>query len=253
MTVESFDSDGVEIAYLDAGEGPLVVLVHGFASNHAVNWVNTSWVKTIVGSGHRAVAIDNRGHGRSQKLYESALYEAPLMAQDVIRLLDHLGADRATLFGYSMGARICTFAVLQSPHRASALIVSGLARALVDGVGGSQEVSEALLATDKSTISDPKASAFRAFAEQTGSDKKALAACILASRQRISEADVGRIAIPTLVVAGENDEIAGSADWLAARIPGAEAKTLPGRDHMTAVGDKTHKETVLQFLASHGI
>jgi pimeloyl-ACP methyl ester carboxylesterase len=86
------------------------------------------------------------------------------------------------------------------------------------------------------------------FAEQTGSDLRALAACIRAARQVLTPADVARIEAPTLVVAGEKDEIAGSAGALAALMPNARGVTLPGRDHMTAVGDKGHKREVRAFL-----
>jgi pimeloyl-ACP methyl ester carboxylesterase len=60
--------------------------------------------------------------------------------------------------------------------------------------------------------------------------------------------DLGKINAPTLVVAGEDDEIAGSVSTLVDAIPGAEGVVLPGRDHMKAVGDKTYKLSVLDFL-----
>ena len=66
----SFRNGEVEIAYLDEGAGEPIVLVHGFASNTQVNWVNPGWVETLTGAGRRAIALDNRGHGASSKLYE---------------------------------------------------------------------------------------------------------------------------------------------------------------------------------------
>ncbi len=108
--MQFFDSDGVRIAYIDfapaSGAGDPVLLVHGFASNHAVNWVNTMWVKTLTRAGYRVIALDNRGHGQSEKLYEPAAYTPAVMAEDARRLLDHLGIERADVMGYSMGARI---------------------------------------------------------------------------------------------------------------------------------------------------
>lgn len=247
-----FDSKGVGIDYLDEGEGLPVLLVHGFASNRAVNWVNTGWVRALVSSGRRVVALDNRGHGQSEKLYDPAGYQTTVMAADAVRLLDHLGIEKATLFGYSMGARIIAFAALAAPGRVSALVLSGLAANLVHGVGGGEAIAQALLAPTLAEVSDPGARAFRVFAEQTGSDRRALAACITATRQTLSAADVARIAAPTLVVAGDRDVISGSPVELAALIPGARAVWLPGRDHMTAVGDRGHKEAVLAFLADVG-
>ena len=93
----SFQNEGVRLDYLDEGEGPAVLLVHGFASNRAVNWVNTGWVSLLTRSGRRVLAIDNRGHGRSQKLYEPRDYGTTLMAGDAIALIDHLGLGRAAL------------------------------------------------------------------------------------------------------------------------------------------------------------
>ena len=90
---------------------------------------------------------------------------------------------------------------------------------------------------------------FRAFGEQTKSDLRALAACLRGSRQMLSRAEVGRIAVPLLVAVGSTDPIAGSPEALAALIPGAQALSIPGRDHMLAVGDRTYKAGVLEFLA----
>ncbi|MBJ3776311.1 alpha/beta fold hydrolase [Acuticoccus mangrovi] len=246
----TFDSDGVLIDYLDDGEGPAVVLVHGFASNQVVNWVNTTWVTHLKRAGYRVIALDNRGHGKSQKLYDPALYSTDLMADDVVRLIDHLTLDRPVVMGYSMGARIAAFTALKAPQKLRGLVLSGLASNLVNGVEGGPRIAEALEAPSLDDVSGQQPRMFRAFAEQTGGDLKALASCIRASRQTLSAADVARIAVPTLVVAGADDEIAGSAEALAALIPGARALTIPGRDHMSAVGDRTHKAEVVNFLGS---
>ena len=103
--MNSFSSNGIEIAYIDEGAGAPVLLIHGFASNVVTNWVDPGWVRTLVRAGYRVVAFDNRGHGRSEKLYDEAVYGAELMAEDARRLLDHLDIARADVMGYSMGAR----------------------------------------------------------------------------------------------------------------------------------------------------
>src|SRR5271167_2151060 len=110
-----FSHDGVELAYLDEGEGEPIVLVHGFASNKEVNWVAPGWVTTLTRGGRRAIALDNRGHGASSKLYEPVDYDRALMAEDVRALLDHLGIARADVMGYSMGARITANLALAHP------------------------------------------------------------------------------------------------------------------------------------------
>src|SRR6266516_5837470 len=96
----------VEIAFLDDGEGDPIVLVHGFASTKEVNWVQPGWVSTLTRDDRRVIALDNRGHGQSTKLYEPALYHTDLMAADVAALIAHLGLARVDLMGYSMGSRI---------------------------------------------------------------------------------------------------------------------------------------------------
>ena len=90
---------------------------------------------------------------------------------------------------------------------------------------------------------------FRAFAEQTKSDLKALAACIRGSRQTLSSDQVAKITVPLLVAVGSKDPIAGSAEALVRLIPGAQALDIPERDHMTAVGDKVFKAGALVFLS----
>ena len=131
----SFQNDGVDIAYLDEGEGEPVVLVHGFASTKEVNWVNPGWVSTLTRAGRRVIALDNRGHGASAKLYDPAAYHSAVMAEDVRALLDHLGIARADVMGYSMGARIAAFLALAHPERVRSVVLGGLGIRLVDGVG----------------------------------------------------------------------------------------------------------------------
>lgn len=245
----TFASGDVEIAYIDEGQGPVVLLIHGFASNVATNWVTPGWVGYLKGKGYRVVALDNRGHGRSQKLYGLVEYGAPLMAEDARRLLDHLGIASAHVMGYSMGARITAFLALAHPQRVRSAVFGGLGINMVRGMAGTGPIAAALEAHSIDDVSNATARTFRAFAEQTKSDLKALAACIRSSRDPISREDVARISCPVLVAVGETDVVGGSAVDLAALIPGAEALTIPGRDHMKAVGDRVYKEGVAAFLA----
>src|ERR1700689_1902118 len=245
----SFRNGNVEIAYFDEGAGEPIVLVHGFASNKEVNWVAPGWVTTLTRAGRRAIALDNRGHGASTKLYDPADYRSAIMAEDVRALLDHLGLPRADVMGYSMGARITAFLALAHPDRVRSGVLGGLGIRLVEGVGLPETIALALEAPSLADVSDPTAYMFRAFAEQTKSDLRALAACLRGSRETLSRDEVGRIAVPVLVAVGSADPIAGSPQELAALIPGAQALAIPGRDHMLAVGDKAFKSAVLEFLA----
>lgn len=246
--MQTFDSDGVEIAYLDEGAGAPILLIHGFASNAHVNWVHTQWVDVLVKSGRRVIAIDNRGHGQSEKLYDPAVYEAPTMADDAARVIDHLGLESPAVLGYSMGARITAFLALRHPEKVSHAIFGGLGINMVRGIGGSEPIAQALEAPSLDGVTDTNARAFRQFAESTGSDLLALAACIRSARQKISAQDLSGIAVPALVAVGTKDIVGGDAAELAALIPGGVAFDIAGRDHMLAVGDKTFKARVLEFL-----
>ena len=185
-----FNSAGVNIAYVDVapdeGAGDPILLIHGFASNHAVNWVNTLWVKSLTKAGYRAIALDNRGHGQSEKLYRPEDYDSFLMAEDSRRLLDHLGIERADVMGYSMGARIAAHMALADPERMRSLLIGGSGVHLVEGVGLPLGIADAMEARSLDDLTDPMQRMFRAFAEQTKSDLKALAACIRGSRQTMT-------------------------------------------------------------------
>jgi pimeloyl-ACP methyl ester carboxylesterase len=245
-----FTHGPVEIAYLDEGQGDPVLMVHGFASTKEVNWVHPGWVATLTRAGRRAVALDNRGHGESTKLYDPAVYHTAHMADDVRALLDHLAIARADLIGYSMGARIAAFVAVDHPERVRSLILGGLGYRLVDGVGLPETIAAALEAPSLDAVTDPTGRTFRAFAEQTGSDLAALAACIRGSRQTLTREQLAAIQVPMLVAVGTKDMVAGSAHDLAALNPRARALDIPGRDHMLAVGDRAFKTGALEFLKS---
>jgi pimeloyl-ACP methyl ester carboxylesterase len=251
--MQSFSSGGVRIAFVDVppetGAADPVVLVHGFASNHAVNWVNTLWVQALTRAGYRVIALDNRGHGQSEKLYRPEDYDSSVMAGDVRRLLDHLGIARADVMGYSMGARIAAHLAVIDPGRVRSLLLGGLGIRLVHGVGLPMNIADAMEVPSLDSLTDPMQRMFRAFAEQTKSDLKALAACIRGSRQTLTEQEVAGIRAPTLVSVGTADTVAGPAGELASLMPNARALDIPGRDHNLAVGDKAHKQGVLAFLA----
>lgn len=244
----SFQNGDVEIAYIDQGEGDPIVLVHGFASNKEANWVNPGWLTTLTRAGRRVIALDNRGHGQSSKLYDPAAYHSATMAEDVRALLDHLGIGRADVMGYSMGARITSFLAANHPDRVRSAILGGLGIRLVDGVGLPMSIAEAMEAPSLADVTDPAGRAFRSFAEQTKSDLRALAACIRGSRQTLGRDEAATIRVPVLIAVGTRDDVAGSCHDLAALIPGAQALDIPDRDHMLAVGDRVYKAGVVEFL-----
>lgn len=255
--MQHFIHGSFEIAYIDRkpehGAGEPVLLIHGFSSSYHVNWVAPGWIKVLTEAGYRAIAFDNRGHGRSTKSYDEADYQTQAMAEDGVALLDHLNIDRAHIFGYSMGARISAQLAILHPDRVATLTLGGLGYGMVDGVGDWDPIADALLAPDPSSIVHPRGKMFRSFADQTKSDRKALAACIVTSRELIAPEQVSRINSPTLIGIGTKDDIAGSGQKLADLIVGAEAFDIEGRDHMLSVGDRSWKAKVLDFLKDHPI
>lgn len=247
--MNTFLSDDIEIAFIDEGQGEPIILVHGFASNVVFNWIDPGWVSYLNRAGFRVIALDNRGHGQSQKLHDPADYSGPIMACDVYRLMNHLSIERADVMGYSMGARISAFLGLKAPERVRSLVFGGLGGNMVRPMAGTGPIAHALEASSIEDVTNPTARTFRAFAEQTGSDLTALAACIRSSRDPITREDVARLACPVLVAVGSKDVIAGPAPDLAKLIPHGEALILQDRDHMKTVGDRRFKEGVVEFLA----
>ncbi len=244
----TFKNGAVEIAYLDEGEGDPIVLVHGFASTKEVNWVMPGWTAALRRDGRRVIALDNRGHGQSAKLYEPAAYHTDLMAGDVAALIEHLGLPRADLMGYSLGSRICGVLAARRPELVRSAILGGAGIRLIESAGLSDEIAQSLEAPSLDEVTDPMGKRFRAFAEQTRSDLKALAACLRGSRQKLRVEEVRSIRAPVLVVVGTKDDITGSPHELAALMPNARALDIPDRDHMLAVGDKVFKNAALEFL-----
>ena len=240
-----------EIAYFDVGEGKPVLLIHGFASTARVNWLNTNWVKTLNEAGYRCIALDNRGHGASQKFYSPEDYGPDIFATDAFALMDHLGIKRCPVIGYSMGARITSWMCATQPDRVSAAVFGGMGANIINSSSDFISVAEALETDDPSTIKNERSAMFRTFADRVGADRLALAACIRPSKAKITEDTITSITIPVLVAVGDEDDVGGSAEALAAMMPNATPFVMPGLDHMKATGAKIFKERTIEFLKEH--
>lgn len=251
MNLPHFTSDGYSIAYEVYGEGRPVMLVHGFASSGAINWLHTGWVEELTDRGFQVITIDNRGHGLSEKIYDEAAYDAKLMAHDTINLIDHLGLGKVAIMGYSMGSRISCFVTRDAPEKIETLIIGGLGSRLLHPRASSTEIYDALVAPSLEAVTGETGRQFRRFADHTKSDLKALATCISGPSSGFEAADFENMKIPVLVAVGSDDTVAGSAEDLAALIPNGEAFIIPGRDHMRATGDPAYKGAVHDFLKQH--
>lgn len=245
--MERFRSfDDVELAYADVGAGDPVFLLHGFAADHVSNWVATGVVDDLVTAGRRVIAPDARGHGQSSKPHDPAAYADDAMVRDVQALLGHLDVSTVDVVGYSMGAIIAGRLALRD-HRVRSLVLGG-----VGSKWGGEErplatvpIVDALETDEPDTIQDPLAAAFRRFADSTGADRLALAAT---QRARHGETtDVTAIAVPTLILVGDADQLAGSPEALAARIPGSAFRVLAG-NHLSAVRDPRFSSSIVSFV-----
>lgn len=253
--MEEFLSEGVAIAYVvfeprEQDRNEPIVLIHGFASTHAVNWLFNQWAKTLTEDGRRVVMLDLRGHGRSQKLYDPEAYTFSAMADDTLRLMEHLGMDRADIMGYSMGGRVATQLALSHPERVRALILGGVGANLLAPTALMPGMAEAMEAADIQDVDDHSLKIFRGFAESTRSDLKALAACARGLKPSFGPQDLARVEAPTLICAGTRDDVAGDPHPLGNLFRQADVIDIPGRDHNRAVGDRVFKQAVLEFLAA---
>lgn len=245
----TFTSDGLLLAYDHLpGEGRPVVLVHGYTSNRTENWRRLGWYGAFERKRMRMAALDCRGHGESAKPHDPSAYTRAAMAGDIVALLDHLGAERADLIGYSMGARLALAAALAYPARFPMAIVGGVGATLFEPPVAGDPLAEAMEASDPDSISDPMLQSFRRFADEQGEDRLALAALARAPRAPLTREELATLAIPVLVVAGSRDALAGDPQVLADAIPGARAVVLPGCDHFSAIAHALFKAAAFDFL-----
>ena len=244
--------DGVALAFERHGEGPAIVLVHGFGSSRMQNWKSTGWYGGLTEAGFSIVAMDCRGHGDSGKPHDPAAYGHDRMADDVTAVMEACGLSQALILGYSMGGFIGLRLLAAHPQRVVKLAVAGVgANYLKDSItapSARAALADALLTDDKDSITDKRARMFRAFADQPGKDRFALAACMRAMSPRLAAEILAGLQRPILVVDGSEDDTAGPPEPLAQTFPDGRAVTVPGRDHMSAVGDRRTRQAVIAFF-----
>lgn len=232
--------------------GQTVLLIHGFASNVQVNWILTRWVDVLLDAGYRVIAADNRGHGESQKFYDSTDYGPDIFANDWLELMDAMQIDEACVIGFSMGARITAWLCHAAPERVRCAVFGGMGIHITGGRGNYDVMAHGLETDDIGSITDPTALAFRKFADRTGSDRMALGACVRPSVQKLTLDMIKSISVPVLVAVGAEDQVGGSPHELAAIMPNAKAVEFEGLDHMKSTGAEVFKNAVLTFLKEQG-
>jgi pimeloyl-ACP methyl ester carboxylesterase len=240
--------DGIRIAYAAEGEGPPVLLIHGFASSREQNWGSTGWIDRLARDGFRVVSFDCRGHGASDKPHDPAAY-GPHMVDDIAAVMEAAALKNAFVMGYSMGAMLAVRFLMLHPERVRKAVTAGIGQNYFGEHPSWREmIADAMLTDDPSAITDAEARRFRIFGGQKGKDRLALAACMRSPRNMYRPEELKASKRPVLVVAGENDTLAGSPFELAKAFADGRALVLPNKDHMTAVGDPGYKRAVLDFV-----
>lgn len=247
-----FKADGVRIAYDDVGEGPPIVLLHGFSASRRLNWQLPGWYDALSAAGYRVIAFDARGHGQSDKPADVESYRPEGIAGDALRLMDHLGLRKASLLGYSMGGRNAAWLLAKHPSRFDAVIIGGAGLNLLAPGDARRWAARgyALTADNEKTesLAIPALVPLYRRATRRGGRLGAFAACLLGAFPSMSAREFAKVRVPALVACGARDTLAGSPVPLAASIPGAKAVVIPGRTHVGAITDPFFKGAVIGFL-----
>lgn len=238
--------DGLRLAYRDIGEGRPVVLIHGFFSNAAVNWIRYGHAHAVAARGFRVIMPDLRAHGDSDKPQDDAAYPPDVLADDGLALIEALGLTDYDLGGYSLGGRT-TVRMMTRGARPRRAIVSGMGLdAILDTAGRGAFYRHLLTNLGTFSMGTPEWRA-EAFLKTVGGDPVALLKVMESSVDTSREA-LASIAVPTRVLVGVDDDEHASAPALAEALGKADFVSLPG-NHMSAVADPALGQAIADYLA----
>jgi pimeloyl-ACP methyl ester carboxylesterase len=243
-------SDGVQIATYEFGdsEAPTVIAVHGFASNALANWHATGWTRDLTRGGFRVVALDQRGHGLSDKPTDPDAYSMGQLVLDLLAVMDTYMIDDAQYAGYSLGARVGWQAALDLEGRIS--------RAVFGGIPDGQPLTR--VKTDEARayiglgtpIEDPITNAYVTMASNIeGNDLSALMALVDGMRDSIQPDPMNPPQQEILFATGSEDSILERSKSLAAASPRGSFYEIPGRNHFNAPTSREFRDVALEFLA----
>lgn len=239
--------DGTGLTWKEMGEGRPLILIHGYFSNADINWIRYGHARRIADRGLRVIMPDLRAHGESDKPHDPALYAPDILADDGFDLIAHLGLKDYDLAGYSLGGRTAVRMLARGarPRRA---VLCGMG---LEGILDTQDRGGYFRNVLTNLGSFPRGSSewmTEAFLKTTGGDPQALLN-ILGTFKDTAREELASIALPVLVVTGEEDDDNGSGAALAEAIPGARFQSVPG-NHMSAVVKPELGEAIADFLAA---
>jgi len=259
-----FDSDGVKIHYVTEGEGEPVILVHGFTASIPVQW-QLPGIFSKLAKDYQVIAIDNRGHGRSDKPKDPKQY-GENMVDDVVRLMDHLKLEKAHVVGYSMGGFMTGYLVAKHPERVISATLGGAGWARVDDpqLNFMDELAESLDAgkgiTPLILRLNPPGRPAPTEEQLKGintmlmvmNDPKALSACIRGMKGLgVEEASLKANQVPTLCIIGDQDPLKEGVDALDGKMANLKICVIEGADHMTTFGNQKFIEALQEHLAAN--
>jgi len=251
--VPTIENRGIHIHYEVHGSGRPVVLIHGGTVSFKHNYADFGWIEAMNRSGLQVIGLDLRGHGQSGKPHEIESYGTSNLASDVVAVLDRLSLMRVSLVAYSIGTAVALHLLQSLPERfdRAALIATG------DGLIGHPphafalalpSLLEVLNRTEYPKDLPKHVATYWNFVAATGGNWQALRALAQASYPPLAPADASAIAIPTLVISGQNDSVLGQGPRLAQALGQAEYVEVPGADHFSLAADPGVKAAVARFM-----
>lgn len=239
-------SDGVELAWTEMGEGRPVVLIHGYFSTAAVNWIKYGHAEKLAARGFRVIMPDLRGHGLSDKPHDVTAYPADVLMRDGLELIAHLGLTDYDLGGYSLGGRTTLRMLVNgaTPRRAT---LSGMGLAGLLDTQGRGGYFRRVLTNLGSFERGSSEWLTEAFLKTTKGDPQALLH-ILETFVDTPKEDIAAIQVPTLVVTGVDDDDNGSGEAVAELLPHGRFISIPG-NHMSAVTRPELGDAIADFLS----
>ena len=259
-----FDAGGVSIHFTDEGRGAPLVLLHGFAVDADLNWRLPGIVRSLRKE-FRVIAMDLRGHGLSGKPHDAESY-GRLLFDDVWRLLDHLGLERAHVAGYSLGGFVTLKLATTHPERlVSASVLGAGWESLQAGPFGetiARLVEELETKGSIGPVSGHLGGERRApslrhrlwvqLATRFFNDRRALAGVLRGTPAlAVTEAELRALRVPVCSITGSDDTLVAGARALVGRVPDLTQTVLPGADHVAAPLRRQFRQALAAFLRAH--